>query len=52
MSEALPVTVSRLGFIETDMTADLKEEWKKQMLETIPLKRFGKAEEVADAVVF
>lgn len=40
------------GFIETDMTADLKEEWKKQMLETIPLKRFGKAEEVADAVVF
>ncbi len=40
------------GFIETDMTADLKEEWKKQMLEAIPLKRFGKAEEVADAVVF
>ncbi len=40
------------GFIETEMTAVLdpkvKEEWEKG----IPLRRGGKAEEVADAVVF
>jgi 3-oxoacyl-[acyl-carrier protein] reductase len=40
------------GFIETEMTGELNEaateEWKK----TIPLKRGGQAEEVADACVF
>ena len=40
------------GFIMTDMTDVLKEETKKQMLEAIPLKRFGQAEEVAEAAVF
>lgn len=38
------------GFIETEMTHDLanKEEW----LKSIPLRRSGKAEEVADLAVF
>lgn len=40
------------GFIETDMTAVLKEETKEAMLNTIPLKKFGQAEDVAEAVVF
>lgn len=40
------------GFIETDMTAVLKEETKEAMLNTIPLKKFGSAEDVAEAVVF
>lgn len=40
------------GFIETDMTKDLKEPLKKEMLKQIPLGRFGKAEEVAKAVKF
>lgn len=40
------------GFIDTDMTEILKEDMKKQMLETIPLKRFGTPEDVADAAVF
>ena len=40
------------GFIETDMTKDLKENFKNQMLAQIPLARFGKAEEVAKAVKF
>lgn len=40
------------GFIETDMTKDLKESFKSQMLAQIPLARFGKAEEVAKAVKF
>lgn len=37
------------GFIQTDMTKDIDE---KQYRSIIPLKRFGKAEEVADLVAF
>ncbi len=40
------------GMIETDMTVSLPEELKKQYLESIPLGRFGKAEEVAALAVF
>ena len=40
------------GFIETDMTAGLKEDIKKQMMEVIPLKKFGQPEDVAEAAVF
>ncbi len=36
------------GFIETDMVKGLNENFKKKMLEHIPLKRFGTAEEVAE----
>lgn len=40
------------GFIETDMTAVLKEELKQEYLKTIPLGRLGKPEDVAGAVLF
>ncbi len=40
------------GFIETDMTAALPENVREQYLENIPLKRFGAAQDVADAVAF
>ena len=40
------------GFIETDMTAVLPDEVKGKMLENIPLRRFGQADEVAEAAVF
>ncbi len=40
------------GFIETDMTHGLDELRKKSLLEQIPLRRMGKAEDIADAVVF
>ena len=45
------VTVNAVapGFIETDMTADLDQ---KEMSRMIPMKRFGKPEEVAAAVSF
>src|SRR5580704_11028339 len=48
------ITVNAIapGFIETDMTAALSEELKANMLAHIPLKRFGKAEDVAAAVRF
>ncbi len=40
------------GFIATDMTHDLPEQVKQDMLKAIPLKRLGAAEDVAAAVAF
>lgn len=40
------------GFIETDMTQQLSEEVRKQWAETIPLRRSGKPEDVANVAVF
>jgi 3-oxoacyl-[acyl-carrier protein] reductase len=40
------------GFIETDMTDALDDKTKDAYLANIPLKRLGKAEEVADVCVF
>lgn len=40
------------GFIESKMTEVLPEDVKRQMLDAIPLKRFGGAEDVARAVLF
>ncbi len=48
------ITVNAIapGYIETDMTADLTDELKAEMLNTIPLGRVGKGEDVAAAVAF
>jgi 3-oxoacyl-[acyl-carrier protein] reductase len=40
------------GMIETEMTTVLPEEVRNQYLESIPLGRFGKAQEVATLVAF
>lgn len=40
------------GFIETEMLADLPIEQKKEYIQGIPMKRFGKIEEVVHAVLF
>lgn len=40
------------GFIDTDMTRDLAEEHKQQMLAQVPVGRLGRPEEIAAAVVF
>lgn len=40
------------GFIETDMTDELPEDVKKAYLATIPLKRLGKPEEIANTALF
>ena len=40
------------GFIETDMTAVLADETKAAILNSIPLSRAGKPEDVANATVF
>ena len=40
------------GFIETEMTEALDEDTRKSYFANIPMKRFGKGHEVADACVF
>lgn len=40
------------GFIETDMTAQIPEKIKEALVAQIPLRRVGRPEEVAPAVVF
>ncbi len=40
------------GFIETDMTAALNEDVRKELLEKIPLACFGQAEDIANAALF
>lgn len=40
------------GFIETDMTAKLPEDVKKEWIKTIPLRRSGQAEDVANIAIF
>lgn len=48
------ITVNAIapGFIETEMTAVLPQEVKDQMMANIPLKRFGKPADIANAVKF
>lgn len=40
------------GFIETDMTDVLSDSIKEQMIAQIPLKRFGKVEDIATTALF
>jgi 3-oxoacyl-[acyl-carrier protein] reductase len=40
------------GFIETDMTRALTEEQVRKLVETVPLGRLGRVEDVAQAVLF
>jgi 3-oxoacyl-[acyl-carrier protein] reductase len=48
------VTVNAIapGFIETDMTSELNEELKANILKQIPLGKFGSANDIADAALF
>ena len=40
------------GFIETDMTSELNEELKGNILKQIPLGKFGAGEDIANAALF
>lgn len=40
------------GFIDTDLLSDLPPEQKSQYKKMVPMKRFGKTEEVASAVLY
>ena len=48
------ITVNTIapGFIDTDMTRELSAEQRALLLDSIPLKRLGKSDEIAAAVLF
>lgn len=51
-SRGINVNAVAPGFIETDMTSTLGDKVKEEAEKNIPLKRFGKAEDVAECVAF
>lgn len=48
------ITVNAIapGFIQTDMTSELKEEMKTALLKQIPLGSFGEADDIASAALY
>src|SRR5437773_4509448 len=48
----ITVNALALGFVETDMTGVLNEEYRAKALERIPLGRFAKPAEMAEAALF
>ncbi|MEY4198723.1 MAG: hypothetical protein RLZZ265_463 [Verrucomicrobiota bacterium] len=51
-SRGITANVLAPGFIETDMTAVLKEEIKTELLKQIPLGSLGQPDDIANAAVF
>jgi NAD(P)-dependent dehydrogenase (short-subunit alcohol dehydrogenase family) len=50
--EGITVNAVAPGFIETEMVDGIRDDMKKRILARIPVRRFGRPEEVARAVVF
>ncbi|GHS98671.1 beta-ketoacyl-ACP reductase [Synergistales bacterium] len=51
-SKGLRVNAVAPGYIETDMTGSFSERQREELIRQIPMKRFGRAREVAETVVF
>eukprot|EP00448_Togula_jolla_P016319 CAMPEP_0170582404 /NCGR_PEP_ID=MMETSP0224-20130122/7565_1 /TAXON_ID=285029 /ORGANISM="Togula jolla, Strain CCCM 725" /LENGTH=324 /DNA_ID=CAMNT_0010905625 /DNA_START=38 /DNA_END=1012 /DNA_ORIENTATION=+ len=51
-SRSITVNAVAPGFIATDMTDKLKDEWKAKLLESVPAGRLGTPDEIAEAVLF
>jgi len=51
-SRGITVNVVAPGFIDTDMTRELPEEQRKNLMSNIPLGKLGEAEDIANAVTF
>jgi NAD(P)-dependent dehydrogenase (short-subunit alcohol dehydrogenase family) len=52
VSRGITVNCVAPGFIETEMVAAIPEKVRGKLLEQIPMKRFGRCEEVARACVY
>jgi len=51
-SRNITANVIAPGFVDTDMTAELSEARRTEILASVPLKRYGSVEEIAAATVF
>jgi 3-oxoacyl-[acyl-carrier protein] reductase len=40
------------GYVNTEMTASIREDIKQKLIETIPLRRFAETEEISKAIKF
>ncbi len=51
-SRKITVNCVSPGFIDTDFISDLSDDMAKEYKKSVPMKRFGTADEVADSVIF
>ncbi len=51
-SRGITANVIAPGFVETDMTAELTDARRKEILANVPLRRYGTVEEIAATAVF
>ena len=51
-SRGITINVVAPGFIDTDMTRSLSVEQQEKLLDQIPMRRMGQAEEIAAVVAF
>jgi 3-oxoacyl-[acyl-carrier protein] reductase len=51
-SKKITVNALALGLVETDMAAEMNEDYRNMILEHIPLKRLGQVQEVAEIACF
>lgn len=51
-SRGITANVIAPGFVETDMTAAMTDARRKEVLDGVPLKRYGTAEEIAGAALY
>jgi 3-oxoacyl-[acyl-carrier protein] reductase len=51
-SRSITVNAIAPGFMETDMTAGLKDDLKAEVLKSIPLGRFGQPDDIAQAALY
>lgn len=51
-SRGITVNVVAPGYIQTDMTDELDETQKNSLLDQVPLKRLGRTQDIANAVLF
>jgi len=51
-SRGINVNAIAPGYIETEMTKNLSEDIRNEMLKSIPLNKFGNVEDVANLITF
>ena len=51
-SRSITANVIAPGFIDTDMTAELTDARREEILASVPVKRYGTVDEVAGAALF
>jgi len=51
-SRGITVNAVAPGFVQTELTESLADEWKQRIIDQTPLGRFGTTDEIANAVAF